>query len=113
VVFQSLIGVKKVEQGWITSDGSNADFSEAVRVHFDSSKIALEILLEIHLYTHKTTANHSMRAKYRSSIYYFSTEQQNKAISILSKLQKNFNKVLVTTIVPHINFKASRAEIQN
>jgi hypothetical protein len=25
-VFQSLIGVEKVEQGWIASDGSNADF---------------------------------------------------------------------------------------
>jgi peptide-methionine (S)-S-oxide reductase len=37
-VFQSLIGVEKVEQGWIASDGSNA-ILEAVLVHFDSSKL--------------------------------------------------------------------------
>jgi peptide-methionine (S)-S-oxide reductase len=112
-VFQSLIGVEKVEQGWISSNGTNESFSEAVIIHFDASKIFLEVLIEIHLYTHNSTANHSMREKYRSAIYFFTPEQQAKANTALSKLQSHFKNEIVTTVLPFLNFKVSREEILN
>ena len=70
-VFQSLKGVEKVEQGFITSYDQNNTFSEAVIVDFNTEKIDLKTLVEIHLHTHKSTSNHSMRKKYRSAIYVF------------------------------------------
>ncbi len=75
-VFQSLKGVEKVEQGWIASEGEASTLSEAVIVHFDTSQISLVLLIEIHLLTHESTSEHSMRKKYRSAIYYFDVEQQ-------------------------------------
>ncbi len=38
-VFQTLIGVEKVEQGWVASTETNNSFSEAVIVHFNTDKI--------------------------------------------------------------------------
>jgi len=76
-VFQSLIGVEKVAQGFISSEGKNDSFSEAVIVYFNE-KITLKTLIEIHLHTHKSTKEHSMRTKYRSAIYYFTKEQKKK-----------------------------------
>ncbi len=74
-VFQALIGVEKVEQGWIASEGENDSFSEAVIVHFDESTIDLSTLTAIHLFTHSCTSEHSMWKKYRSAVYTFSNKQ--------------------------------------
>ncbi|MEM9076169.1 MAG: peptide-methionine (S)-S-oxide reductase [Bacteroidota bacterium] len=63
-VFSSLNDVIRVEQGFISSNEESA-FSEAVIVHYDSNAISLKDLVGIHLYTHKSTSDHSMRAKYR------------------------------------------------
>jgi len=68
-VFESPIGIKAVNQGWISSIGSDAEFSEAIEVYFDQTMISLQTLIEIHLHTHASTSNHSMRQKYRSVIY--------------------------------------------
>jgi len=112
-VFQSLIGVEKVEQGYVASVGENSSFSEAVIVHFNSEFILLETLIEIHLYTHKSTSNHSMRTKYRSGIYTFSEEQVRQSEGIVNNLQKEFNNKLITKVYPFNSFKASREAIQN
>ena len=68
-VFESLLGVSKVNQGWIASSGENSDFSEAIEVYFDPVIISLSDLIEIHLYTHASRSNHSMRSKSRSASY--------------------------------------------
>lgn len=60
-VFESLLGVSKVNQGWIASSGKDSDFSEAVEVYFDPAVISLSDLIEIHLYTHASRSNHSMK----------------------------------------------------
>ena len=86
-VFQSLIGVSQVEQGFVASIDENSGFSEAVIVHFDAAKISLAVLIEIHLHTHKSTVNHSMRAKYRSAVYTFSEAQRHVVKSQLELLQ--------------------------
>ena len=77
-VFQSLKGVVSVEQGYIASLVKHSAFSEGVIVHFNANIISLKTLIEIHLYTHKSTSNHSMREKYRSAIYVFSKSQNDK-----------------------------------
>lgn len=112
-VFQSLKGVEKVEQGYVSSTGENNTFSEAVIVHFSADKISLETLIKVHLYTHKSTSNHSMRKKYRSAIYTFSKTQRDKANTIIANLQSEFDNKLVTSVYPFNDFKASRETIQN
>lgn len=112
-VFQSLNGVLKVEQGFVNSIAANGAFSEAVIVHFNTQEISLKVLIDVHLHTHKSTSNHSMRKKYRSAIYVFSEIQKNEATKILKVLQRHFNDALITEILPFNNFKPSRLQIQN
>jgi len=111
-VFQSLIGVEKVTQGFISSEGKNDNFSEAVIVSFNKN-IALKTLLEIHLLTHKCTANHSMRNKYRSAIYYFTALEKEESEQILTTLQLDFKNQIITQILPFKNFKLSIEASQN
>ena len=112
-VFQSLIGVSKVEQGFVASTGNNKAFSEAVFVHFNDVEISFKILIEIHLFTHKSTSNHSMRTKYRSAVYVFSEEQKLEVEQTLVSLQVQFEKKLITEVLPFKSFKVSRKQIQN
>jgi peptide-methionine (S)-S-oxide reductase len=112
-VFQALIGVEKVAQGWVASKEKNTTFSEAVVVHFNTEKIALEILIEVHLLTHKSTSNHSMRNKYRSAVYYFSEHQKEESEKIITTLQSNFEQNIITQILEFKAFKASSEAFQN
>ncbi len=112
-VFQSLLGVKKVEQGWVASTEKNDTFSEAVIVHFDIKKINLKTLIEIHLLTHKSTSNHSMRNKYRSAIYYFLENQKEESLKIIDDLQENFEDEIITQILVFHQFKPSPSAFQN
>lgn len=112
-VFQSLVGVEKVEQGWIASEGETFAFSEAVIVYYHPKKIALEVLFEIHLLTHKSTSDHSMREKYRSAVYFYTEEERTVLTNILTQLNPKFKHQLITQILPFAAFKASRVEIQN
>ncbi len=112
-VFQSLMGVAKVEQGWVASTDENDTFSEAVIVHFDTNSINLFELIQIHLYTHKSTSDHSMRSKYRSAVYYFDEAQKLQIAKYLDTLQLEFEKKLVTEILPFDRFKPSREQITN
>lgn len=112
-VFQSLIGVENVEQGWIASEDLNDTFSEAVIVTFNPEAISLETLTDIHLHTHKSTSNHSMRSKYRSAIYYFEEFQKVDLKSIITQLQSDFDTPIITQILPFKVFKPSREAITN
>ena len=112
-VFQALIGVSSVKQGWIASDKENAEFSEAIIIEFDTTIIPLEILIEIHLLTHKSTSKHSMRKKYRSAIYTFNRLETVVVSGILKNLQSEFNKELITQVLPFLAFKPSREAITN
>ncbi|MCL5127587.1 peptide-methionine (S)-S-oxide reductase [Algibacter sp. L4_22] len=112
-VFQALKGVVKVEQGYVASVDSSTSFSEAVIIHFNEAIIALSVLIEIHLHTHKSTSNHSMRDKYRSAIYYFSEVQEKEAIDVLNNVKKTFEEEVITEVLPFSEFKLSREAIQN
>ncbi len=112
-VFQSLLGVTKVEQGYVASDKENNEFSEGVVVYFNPEIIDLKALIEIHLYTHESTSAHSMRNKYRSAVYFFSDEQRIAVTVCLSNFQFQFKNRLITQVLPFSEFKPSRNEILN
>jgi peptide-methionine (S)-S-oxide reductase len=110
-VFQSLLGVIKVARVYVESIGDNSSFSEAVIVYFNSDEISVKTLIEIHLHTHKSTSNHSMRHKYRSAVYTFSEVQKQVGKSL--QHFKSFQKEINNTGTYISKFKASRAEITN
>jgi len=112
-VFQSLLGVVKVEQGYISSDDINDTFSEAVIVQFDSETISLQTLIEVHLLTHNSTSDHSMRSKYRSAVYTVSEKQKEEALIVIDQLQKEKDKLYITEVLAFSEFKPSREEITN
>ena len=112
-IFQSLIGVQKVDQGFVASDGISSSFSEAVVLHFDKKAISLEDLIEVHIHTHKSTSNHSMRKKYRSAVYTFSENQHKEAIRALDKLKESSDRDIVTEVLPFKAFRPSEEQFNN
>ncbi len=112
-VFSSVLGVIKVEQGWIASTGDNQSFSEAVLVHFDANQVDLYALIKIHLHTHSSTSAHSMRQKYRSAIYTFNKVQSLQASNDLSLLQAEFDLPLITNVLPYSAFKLNLEKYQD
>ena len=112
-VYKSLKGIISVEQGFVASDGEESSFSEAVIVSYEPSDISLEDLILIHLYTHKSTSDHSMRNKYRSAIYTFGPLDVERSTLALQKFQENFKKPLVTKVLPFREFKVSDKAFQN
>ena len=92
-VFQSLIGVQNVAQGWVQSPEVYNTFSEAVIVEFDATVIPLKVLTEIHLRPHKSTVQPSMRQKYRSAISFFNETQHEAIVQFFTDLQTDFNEI--------------------
>ena len=112
-VFQSIKGVVHVDQGWIAADGDNTDFSEAVVVTFDPELINLSTLIEIHTLTHSSTANHSMRKKYRSAVYVYNEKQKQNASEILAQIEHENDKKFVTRVLNFVAFKRNKTEFLN
>ncbi|MFS4456683.1 peptide-methionine (S)-S-oxide reductase [Maribacter sp. 2304DJ31-5] len=112
-VFLSLKGIEKVEQGFIAPIDKKNDFSEAVIVHYDPKVIGMSDLIAIHLHTHKSTKDHSMRAKYRSAVYYFSEEDARSAQEIIMDLQQGFEEPIITQILEFGTFKPSDEYFHN
>ena len=112
-VFQALKGVEKVEQGYVASNPPFEQFSEGVIIHFDPQTILLQILIEIHLHTHKSTSNHSFRSKYRSAIYFYSEAQKRDAQRIRAQLQEHFEQPLITQVLAFKHFQASRESLHD
>jgi len=112
-VFQSVKGVNLVEQGFVASSKEYSSFSEAVIVHFDPNLISLRVLIEIHLHTHKSASDHSMRSKYRSGIYSFSESQREVAEQILVSLKFELEEELITKVYPFRSFRPSESQFKN
>jgi peptide-methionine (S)-S-oxide reductase len=112
-VFASLKGVATVQQGWIASNTPNDAFSEAVIITYDAAIISLKDLIDIHLHTHSSTANHSMRGKYRSAVYYFNEADKEPIENILLELQPEFALPIITEALPFVQFKLSVPEQLN
>ena len=112
-VFQSLDGVRKVEQGWIASEPPFATFSEAVIVHYSPTEISLEKLIFVHLNTHSSTNAHQMRGKYRSAIYYFNEPSVNEIQELIEKQSKIAGKKYVTKTLAFKEFKLNQEDYLN
>jgi len=112
-VFQSIKGVSLVEQGFISSIEDFSSLSEGVIVHFDPAEVSLEDLVEIHTHTHESTSNHSFRKKYRSAVYYFDTTQKHVVKKALKSLTSQFDKDLITLVLPFDSFVLSIENFQN
>jgi peptide-methionine (S)-S-oxide reductase len=105
-VFQSLNGVELVEQGWIASVPPFDSFSEGVIVHFNG-EISLETLIDVHLLTHSSGNAHSMRNKYRSSVYYYDESDQLAAESRIGELASENETRYITQVLPFTGFKGN------
>lgn len=112
-VFQSLNGVFKVEQGFIASKGAYASFSEAVIVHFLEDRIPLRDIITIHLHTHSSTYQHSMRNKYGSAVYVFSDAEVSTVSLVLESLQRDFDEKLITQVHLLRTFKSSDSQFHD
>ncbi|MBK0379357.1 peptide-methionine (S)-S-oxide reductase [Mucilaginibacter sp. SD-g] len=103
-IFQSLVGVTEVLQGWI-------DGSEAVIVIFDENVISLATLIEIHLATHSCTSEHSLRGKYRSAVY--TNELGDTAQRIINGLQRDYKQPIITQVLPLGEFRLNNPQYLN
>ncbi len=106
-VFASLRGVSCVQQGFICSHPPNDQYSEAVLVEFNERHISLDILIEIHLRTHASSSQHTLRTRYRSAIYAADEAMIVRCRVALESLQYQFEKPLVTSTFSLVGFKAS------
>ena len=75
--------------------------------------VSLKDLIAIHLHTHDSTSNHSMREKYRSAIYCFSDEEVALAKQLLLDLQPNFEHKIITQVLRFNSFKPSEERFTN
>ena len=107
-VFNSVIAVSRVEQGWVSALEVR-DASEAVLVYYDPERISLETLIRVHLHSHSATSAHGMRNKYRSAVYVFSTAQKLKAEELLFRLQGEFEAPLITRVYQFHTFRRNTA----
>ncbi|TGE78842.1 peptide methionine sulfoxide reductase [Pseudoalteromonas sp. KS88] len=112
-IFASLIGVVRVEQGWFKIADTTSDFSEAVRVTFDSDILSLTDLIAIHIDTHSATEVHSMRHKYRSAVYTYSEQQALQAHIAIHEKQNDYSKPLIVQVLAAGEFKHSPAKYQD
>ncbi|WP_339841993.1 peptide-methionine (S)-S-oxide reductase [uncultured Maribacter sp.] len=112
-VFMALKGVAKVEQGFIAPQGNIDNLSEAVIVHYNAELIELKDLVAIHLDTHQSTQNHSMRHKYRSAVYYFMKEDKEFLKLIMNEFQQELSTAIITSILPFGQFKLSEEKFHN
>jgi peptide-methionine (S)-S-oxide reductase len=107
-VFQALQGVVCVEQGWISSQAPHENFSEGVIVYYDTNKIDLQVLIEIHLLTHSSTKKHSMRNKYRSAIYYFNDNDKVTITNLLKEFEQKNEVRYITQNLSFVAFKKNK-----
>ena len=112
-VFDSLRGVARVQQGFIQSTAPYDNFSEAVIVSFDPNIISLSVLTDIHLRTHASGSNHSMRGKYRSAVYVKDAAQHTQIERVLKQLSDGFEMPRVTHVLRLAAFKPSGPRFQN
>lgn len=111
-IFQSVHGVERVEQGWISPVGGE-EFSEGVIVHFDPALVTMEILVAVHLHSHSSTSRHSMREKYRSAIYVCSELQGDGVMKAMMGLKHEFDAPLITEILGLGKFSLNSATFLN
>lgn len=113
-VFNDVVGVSKVESGYIGGTvpnptykqvcGGDTGHAEAIRVTFDTDQIRYADLLDIFLATHDPTQlnrqGNDIGTQYRSAIFPHSPEQEAEARAAIERARPDWPAPIVTTIEP-------------
>jgi peptide-methionine (S)-S-oxide reductase len=113
-VFADVIGVSKVESGYIGGAVPNPTYkqvcggatghAEAIRLTFDPDAISYEEILDIFFATHDPTQlnrqGNDVGTQYRSAIFPHSPEQEAAARAGIQRAQPDWRQPIVTTIEP-------------
>lgn len=127
-IFQKLIGVVKVTSGysggweipnWENVYGGKTNLAESVQIEFDPQVISYQTLLDVFFHLHDPTTlnrqNYDIGPKYRSAVFYHSSEQKEIAQNLIDKLQNSgqYQDRIVTEISPYKNFYPAEDFHQN
>lgn len=113
-VFLDVVGVKRVESGYIGGDVAKPTYkqvcsgqtghAEAIRVTFDPEQLSYDDLLDIFLATHDPTQlnrqGNDIGTQYRSAIFPLNPEQEQKARAAIERSNEDHGGKVVTTIEP-------------
>ena len=113
-VFNDVIGVSKVESGYIGGHvenptykqvcGGDTGHAEAIRVTFDTEQLSYGELLDVFLATHDPTQlnrqGNDVGTQYRSAIFPHSPEQEAEAKAAIERAGADWPAPIVTTIEP-------------
>ena len=111
-VFNDVIGVSKVESGYIGGTTENPTYkqvcsgntghAEAIRVTFDDAQLSYADLLDIFFATHDPTQlnrqGNDVGTQYRSAIFPHSPQQAEEARAAIDRAQADQTDPIVTTI---------------
>ena len=112
-VFKAVKGVYNLRQGYISAKESPDQFYEGIIMNYDPESVMLEDLILIHLRTHQSMKDHSMRHRYRSAVYVYNQLELEKTRQTLMKIENSTGSKFVTRAYELACFKESRAEIRN
>lgn len=113
-VFNDVIGVEKVESGYIGGHAEHPTYkqvcsgatghAEAIRLTYDPVRVGYADLLDMFFATHDpTTLNrqgNDVGTQYRSAIFPHSPEQEAEAKAAIDRNQANWPAPIVTSIEP-------------
>ena len=113
-VFKDVIGVEKVESGYIGGNvpnptykqvcGGDTGHAEAIRVTFDTDQVRYGDLLDMFFATHDPTQlnrqGNDVGTQYRSAIFPHSPEQREEAQAAIARNAASWPAPIVTTIEP-------------
>jgi peptide-methionine (S)-S-oxide reductase len=112
-VFQALRGVQDVRQGFLWSEPPEHTPSEGVLLRLDEELMPLRALLEIHLRTHASGSDHSMRRKYRSAVYAQEARLRRRAEQEMGALASSLRYVPVTKVLSLAGFRLNDERFLN
>lgn len=113
-VFNDVIGVEKVESGYIGGSVANPTYkqvcsgntghAEAIRITFDTDQLCYGDLLDMFFVTHDPTQlnrqGNDVGTQYRSAIFPHSDEQRAEARAAMVRASSEWAAPIVTTIEP-------------
>ncbi|WP_462274812.1 peptide-methionine (S)-S-oxide reductase MsrA [Ferruginibacter sp.] len=125
IVFQSLVGVRDAVSGYAGGTVANPDYetvcsgstghAEAVQVHYDSTKISYETLVNAFFASQDPTQlngqGNDIGTQYRSAAFYNNEKEKQVIEAAIKKLtdEKKYKDKIVTQVVPFTNFYPAEA----
>ena len=113
-VFKDVIGVEKVESGYIGGTvpdptykqvcGGDTGHAEAIRVTFDKDQVSYGEILDMFFATHDPTQlnrqGNDVGTQYRSAIFPADDAQRDAAVAAMQRAASDWPAPIVTTIEP-------------